>query len=153
MKLIRSGLLVSLAALAFVTACASKASSTATPLPTAKPFPSYVFQEPTTLPQFANIAATEAKNAAQSATVAPPLVERGKGRWDALACGTCHGDKGEGTPKGSALAGTKLNETDFLTFLRTGGTVGSSHLYAQNKLSESGAHNLYLYVLSLAPAK
>ena len=31
-----------------------------------------------------------------------------------------------------------------------GGTLGNAHLFAGNKLSATGAHNLYLYVLSLA---
>lgn len=80
----------------------------------------------------------------------PVAVERGKGRYEALECGSCHGVNGEGTDEGPALAGTELSQDEFITFLRTGGTIGNDHLYSTNRLSESGGRNLYIYVLSLS---
>jgi mono/diheme cytochrome c family protein len=114
-------------------------------------FPTYAYNEPTQVPQIATASAATATAAAVSdESLDPVAVERGLGRYEALECGTCHGANGEGVEgQGAALTGITLSETDFIGFLRSGGTVGISHQYATNRLSESGAKNLYQYILSL----
>ncbi len=98
----------------------------------------------------ATVAAQTAAAQGSSAGLDPQAVERGHDRYVALQCGSCHGENGEGTDQGSALAGTALSQADFISFLRSGGTVGSSHQYSTNRLSDSGGRNLYQYVLSLS---
>jgi mono/diheme cytochrome c family protein len=117
-------------------------------------FPTYAYVTRTEAPQIATAAAATAAAATQRASegiLDPVAVERGLGRYEALECATCHGANGEGVEgEGSALAGTTLSEADFIAFLRSGGTIGVSHQYATNRLSESGGKNLYQYILSLA---
>jgi mono/diheme cytochrome c family protein len=126
-----------------------------TPEPTVTPFPTFNFQVPTALPQFATAAATARSSAestagVQAVSLDPEAVERGKARYEALGCAACHGANGEGTDEGGPLAGTTLTEGEFITVLRTGGGLGSFHLFAANRLSDSGGHNIYQYVLSLS---
>jgi mono/diheme cytochrome c family protein len=117
-------------------------------LPTVTPIPVYEFVAPTEPPQLATVAAlTAAANTGDS--LDPEMVERGRGRYEALECGICHGVSGEGTDEGPALTGTTLSEDDFISFLRSGGTIGPDHQYSTNRLSDSGGRNLYLYILSL----
>lgn len=121
---------------------------------TAFQFPTYAYVTRTEVPQIATAAAATAVAATERASAGvldPVAVERGLGRYEALECATCHGVNGEGVEgEGPALAGTTLSETDFIGFLRSGGTIGVSHQYATNRLSESGGKNLYQYILSLA---
>lgn len=137
-------------------ACSPQAAGpTSTPTATNTPyvFPTYAFNQPTEAPAIATAAAgtATARQTTEAQTVAldPETVERGKGRWDALECASCHGENGEGTDDGPALAGTTLTEREFVDFLRTGGTIGNDHLYSTNRLSTGGVANLYQYVLSL----
>lgn len=119
--------------------------------PTQTMFPTYQFVAPTEAPQMATLAAgTAVANTGNQTALDPDKVARGKDRYTALQCDTCHGANGEGTDKGSALTALTLNEDDFISFMRSGGTVGSSHQYNTNKLSENGGKNLYQYLLSLA---
>jgi mono/diheme cytochrome c family protein len=128
--------------------CGSPSNSTESTRPTVTPIPVYEFVAPTEPPQLATVAAlTAAANTGDN--LDPELVERGRGRYEALECGTCHGVNGEGTDDGPALAGTALSEDDFISFLRSGGTIGPDHQYSTNRLSDSGGKNLYLYILSL----
>jgi mono/diheme cytochrome c family protein len=144
-----------------IASCSPQAAGpTATPTETATPFvfPTYAFNPPTEAPQIATAAAaTAAARAAAAAAAAvaldPVAVERGKGRWEVLECGSCHGANGEGTDDGPALAGVELEEEAFINYLRTGGTLGNDHLYATNRLSEGGIRNLYQYILSLEPVE
>lgn len=124
-----------------------EAADTATPI-----LPTHAFQQPTEAPAIATAAAATriAAEAGGSTELDPVAIERGQGRYEALECGSCHGAAGEGTDDGPALAGTTLSEDAFITFLRTGGTIGNDHLYATNRLSTSGGTNLYTYVLSLS---
>lgn len=142
--------------LMLVAACSPQAAEpTNTPAPTATTFtfPTYAFVQPTEPPQVATAAAgtssARATSSAQTIDLDPVAVERGQGRWEALECGTCHGENGEGTDDGPALAGTTLTQEEFINFLRTGGTIGNDHLYATDRLSQGGITNLYQYVLSL----
>ena len=135
----------------FLVACGA-ASPTQTPGTLPTPFPTYAFVPPTIPPAIASLAASSTL-AATVETLDPQKITLGMGRYVALKCGDCHGDAGQGTSNGSPLAGTKLSQDDFINFLRTGGTVGSSHLYSTNRLSETGGENIYLYVLSLAGGK
>lgn len=145
------------ALLILAAACSPQAAGpTNTPTATNTPyvFPTYAFNQPTEAPAIATAAAgTAAARAAaeeaQAVSLDPTAVARGKDRWDALECGSCHGESGEGTDNGSALAGTTLTEREFVDFLRTGGTIGNDHLYSTNRLSAGGVANLYQYVLSL----
>lgn len=122
---------------------------------TATPFPTFAFVAPTNPPVF-NQTAESTPEATAGATAEavvsdldPVAVERGLGRYEALECATCHGANGEGTDDGSALIGLALSETDFITFMRSGGEIGTSHQYSTDRLSERGALNLYQYLLSL----
>ena len=129
------------------------------PPPTHTPFPTFAFVEPTKAPVFEQAgdgsgptdAAVE-DAAAEAITLDPRKVERGLGRYEALACGSCHGAAGEGTDKASSLQGFALSEDDFITFVRSGGELGTEHQFSTDRLSNSGSRNLYQYLLSLAQA-
>jgi mono/diheme cytochrome c family protein len=117
-----------------------------------KEIPTYSFSQPTAPPQVATAAATLVSNAATTAEAAaldPQAVERGKGRYEALDCASCHGANGEGTDQGISLQAYNASEAEFVTFMRSGGSLGAAHQYGTNRLSESGAANLYQYLRSL----
>ena len=88
--------------------------------------------------------------AAVSTSLDPALVERGKGRYEALDCASCHGVGGAGTDQGKILVGLTQTEAEFLSFMRSGGTLGTLHQYPANRLSDSGAAALYQYLMSLS---
>jgi mono/diheme cytochrome c family protein len=104
---------------------------------------------PTEPPQLATVAALTVAAGEAESDLDPELVERGRGRYVALECGLCHGENGEGTDEGSPLTGLALNEEDFISYMRSGGTLGTDHQYSTNRLSDSGGRNLYQYLLSL----
>lgn len=119
------------------------------PQATPSPFPTYNFVPPT---QALNLG-TEAvgtQSASGAQAIDPELVKLGKGRYDALDCGSCHGADAKGTDKGKALVPNKLTQDQFIDFLRSGGKLGNAHLYSTNRLSETGGKNLYLYIVSLS---
>ena len=133
----------------------SKTAATATDEPpTETPFPTFAYIEPTKLPAFEQsenetpVAIDEA--ASEMLVLDPKLVDRGQGRYEALECGGCHGENGEGTDKGESLLEFALSEDDFITFVRSGGELGPSHQYSTDRLSNSGSRNLYQYLVSLA---
>src|SRR5262245_49569744 len=132
---------------AVLTAC--RPAATQVPQSTATDFPTFSFVQPTEAPSVVTIGA-ETATARGNQTLNPDQVALGKGRYEALACGSCHGDQGQGTDKGSKLAGTTLTEDQFISFLRSGGKLGNEHLYSTNRLSDAGGHNLYLYIISLS---
>jgi mono/diheme cytochrome c family protein len=138
--------------LAFVLLLVASCSPAATPAPTVPPFtqiPTFRYVAPTAPPPVATAAATVTVN--QSSTALDPArVERGRGRYVALNCGSCHGENGEGTDQASALVGTTLSEGEFVSFLRSGGGMGNEHLFSTNVLSDAGGRNLYQYILSLS---
>ncbi len=114
--------------------------------------PTFSFSQPTDAPQIATAGATLAVKADATADVVsldPQAVERGKGRYEVLDCASCHGAGGEGTDKGSSLLTYSANQEAFITFMRSGGKLGAAHQYATNRLSETGAANLYQYLRSL----
>lgn len=155
-RLFYPAILYALALLVLAAACSPQAAApTSTPAATNTPFvfPTYAFNQPTEAPQVATAAAATAAarqtTQAQTVSLDPTAVARGKDRWDALECASCHGENGEGTDNGPALAGTTQTEREFVDFLRTGGTIGNEHLYSTNRLSTGGIANLYQYVLSL----
>ena len=144
-RLVASGLFLLL-----LTACGSGAkSATAVPQVTPTAFPTYQFVAPTEAPIVLTVVA-ETATVSGNVALDPEKVDLGKGRYTALDCGSCHGDKAQGTDKGSALVGTKLTQDQFIDFLRTGGKLGNAHLYATNRLSDAGGKNLYLYIVSLS---
>lgn len=136
-----------------ILAACSPASSTseATVVPTNTTIPTYSFDEPTAAPSVATAAAATATAAAAgSQSLDPDAVERGKGRYEALECASCHGANGEGAgDKGGPLTALTLTEEEFISFMRSGGELSSDHQYSTNRLSESGGRNLYQYLLSL----
>jgi mono/diheme cytochrome c family protein len=136
----------------FLLSCSSAASE-GTPtitIPTLTPFPTFQFNAPTQPPQLATVAAATAAAASRDGqALDPERVSRGHDRYIALKCGSCHGENGEGTDEGVALVDMRLSEEDFITLLRSGGSIGSSHQYASNRLSDSGGRNIYQYLLSL----
>jgi cytochrome c553 len=111
--------------------------------PSRTPFPTFEFVAPTNPPAFNATAAPD--TTAQDAE----LIERGRGRYEALACGECHGANGEGTADGSSLLAFAMSETDFISFMRSGGSIGTSHQYSTDRLSERGSQSLYQYLISL----
>ncbi len=142
-KLILLGLVMMLLA-----ACGGQDAANA--LPTFTPIPTFSFQQPTDAPAVVTAASgTVTAIAAQANTLDPVAVERGRGRYEALECGVCHGANGEGTDEGSAMTIYQGDEESFIAFMRSGGELGAEHQYATNRLSDSGGRNLYQYLLSL----
>ncbi|MCY4018730.1 MAG: cytochrome c [Chloroflexi bacterium] len=142
-------------------ACGGAApQNTATPTdapPTHTPFPTFAFVEPTKAPVFeqtgAESGASDASpdDAAEDAiALDPKKVERGLGRYQALDCASCHGAAGQGTDKAGGLQDFAMSEDDFITFVRSGGELGTEHQYSTDRLSNSGSRNLYQYLVSLA---
>ena len=130
-----------------LTGCGGGANPTQ--VPTFTPIPTYRFETPTPLPA-TPISAATATTAGETA-LDPALVETGKGRYEAeaLACAGCHGADGKGTDKGSDLTISKQTEDEFITFMRSGGTLAPEHQYSTNLLSTNGGRALYQYLLSL----
>ncbi|MCY4536891.1 MAG: cytochrome c [Chloroflexi bacterium] len=125
--------------------------------PTHTPFPTFAFVEPTKAPEFEQTGeepgpSDEAVDdaAVRAITLDPKKVERGLGRYEALACGSCHGAEGEGTDKAGSIQDFAMSEDDFITFVRSGGELGTEHQYSTDRLSDSGSRNLYHYLVSLA---
>jgi len=62
-------------------------------------------------------------------------------------CTECHGDKGEGViDQGDAIAGTVNDPAKLTDLLRTGGDLGSEHLFGPTKISDDGIDALYTYI-------
>jgi mono/diheme cytochrome c family protein len=110
--------------------------------------PTYQYVEPTTAASVATAAAATEEVATDEA-VSNEAVDRGRGRYVALDCGSCHGENGEGTEQGGPLLEFAMTEDDFISFMRSGGSLGATHQYATNRLSASGGANLYHYLVSL----
>src|SRR5262249_29880606 len=134
-------------------ACGGGGSATAVPTQTI--IPTYNFLTPTPFASIQTAVATPAADTTAEATTEasasldPEVVARGKARYDALACATCHGENGEGTDKAKALTSFTMSEGDFVTFMRSGGTIGPTHQFATNRLSITGGAALYQYLLSI----
>lgn len=136
---------------ALILAGCSGAAATNTPSVTATPaiiVPTFSFTQPTAPPQVATAAVTRTVSTSRNAFDLE-AVERGRGRYEALECATCHGANGEGGDFAGQLIGYNADEADFITFMRSGGALGTGHQYATNRLSASGATNLYQYLRSL----
>lgn len=147
---LRVGLILFL--LSILTACGGSGgqNTNSNAYPTFTPIPTFSFQQPTAAPAVASAAAaTSTAAAAQSVALDPTAVERGRGRYEALECGVCHGANGEGTDEGSAMSASVMTEEEFIAFMRSGGELGAEHQYSTNRLSDSGGRNLYQYLLSL----
>ncbi len=143
-------ILIAMVAFAACTSSGNSANTSPTTFPTLTPIPSYNFVLPTQPPQLATVAAgTEAAVSNTSNTLDPEKVSKGKDRYTALACNSCHGDNGEGTDKGKALTSFTMSQDDFISFMRSGGSMGSEHQYSTNRLSDGGGKNLYEYLKSL----
>lgn len=126
---------------------AAAPSETATPAPTNTAIiPTFSFTQPTAPPSVATAAATVTVGVAAVDTQA---IERGRGRYEALDCASCHGDVGEGIDGEKSLLAYAATEAEFISFMRSGGELGTDHQYSTNRLSESGGRNLYLYLMSL----
>jgi mono/diheme cytochrome c family protein len=113
-----------------------------TRLPTSTPIPTYEFIPPTEAPEVV---------AASTPTLDAAAVERGRERYEdeELGCAGCHGEQGEGTDLGPPLTTSTISLNDFITLMRSGGSIGSSHQFSTNRLSDSGGRNLYQYLLSI----
>ncbi len=145
------GLVALLCVAPILTACSSSPAATPTvPPPTRTPFPTFAYIKPTTEGVFETDAADSDAAPTASIELDEKLVGRGRGRYEALECGSCHGENGEGTSQGKSLLQFDLPEEDFITFVRSGGELGTSHQYSTDRLSNSGSRNLYQYLVSLA---
>ena len=146
---------------AFLLASCSGAGSQNTAVPTKvpatlTPFPTFAFVEPTKAAVFGpddedDDAATGGEDESTATFLLDPKkVDRGLARYEALECADCHGVGGAGTDKADGLLGFALSEDDFITFMRSGGVLGTDHQYSTDRLSNSGSRNLYQYLVSLA---
>ena len=134
-----------------LSACSSGPAATPTvPPPTRTPFPTFAYIQPTTEGAFEVEESPGEAAPAASIDLDEKLVGRGRGRYEALECGSCHGENGEGTSQGKSLLQFAMQEEDFITFVRSGGELGTSHQYSTDRLSNSGSRTLYQYLLSLA---
>ena len=87
---------------------------------------------------------------AATSGVANPDLERGARSYAKNNCAQCHGEQGEGVSgKGEAIAGTTLALNEFDTLLRTGGGLGTEHIFGPSAVSPTGMEFLYEYVKSL----
>lgn len=163
--------LASLSSALLLAACGGSGGTPgATAIPTSTPIPTYGIALPTSMLVLSTAAptaeatdavdataeaTTEATAEATAAAVASTgsldaaLVERGKGRYEALDCASCHGADGAGTDDGKTLIGLTQTEGEFASFMRSGGSLGAAHQYPANRLSDSGVKALYQYLLSL----
>jgi mono/diheme cytochrome c family protein len=148
---------VALAALLLVALAACGGGKKGAPRPTSTPIPR--FEEvvpPTTVPLLETAAATVQAGQGTGPEIDPTAVARGAVNWERLQCASCHGDHGQGGVgeingvKAPSLIDMTLTEAEFIDWLRTGGSVGSAHLFSTDRLSDSGGRNLYQYVLSLS---
>ena len=134
-------------------ACGGSSEPTPTPTdppPTATPFPTFAYVGPTNPPVFDETAAEATEAAGGGIALDPKLVDRGRGRYEALECGNCHGGAGEGTDNAPGLLDFDLSEDDFITFVRSGGEMGPRHQFSTDRLSNSGSRNLFQYLVSIA---
>ena len=127
---------------------------TVAPTLTPTAFPTFAFVQPTLVPEVAAAATEVAATAAAAAANDTFVIDEekagfGQARWEALECGSCHGENGEGTDDGGPLLDYKVDEDTFVDFLRTGGEFADDHRYPAERLSNSGISNLYHYVRSL----
>jgi mono/diheme cytochrome c family protein len=120
-------------------------------LPTATTIPTFAYVAPTAPPSVATAAAaTQTAQASSSAgSLDMEAVERGRARYEALACAECHGENGEGVDDVPPLSASVQTEDEFIAFMRSGGDIGPDHQFASNRLSASGGRNLYQYLLSI----
>src|SRR3954471_19209864 len=127
----KRNLLISLLILLLVAACSG--GPAATPLPTPSQIPTYNYVQPTLVSVIVAVDATETPEAV--AAVDPEMISQGHDRYVALKCSDCHGENGEGNgDKGPTLVGLSLSEDDFITFMRSGGKLGTAHQFAANRL-------------------
>lgn len=141
-----------LTAMLLISACGGDSRSGATPAdlpPTHTPFPTFAFVEPTKASVFERTPEAETSSEAEI-ELEPKAVERGRGRYEALECGNCHGENSEGTDGVKGLLDFDLTEDDFVTFMRSGGELGTRHQFSTDRLSNSGSRNLYQYLVSIA---
>jgi mono/diheme cytochrome c family protein len=136
--------------IAVLAACSTAATPTMSPQATVTPIPVYEYIAPTAPPQLATLAAQTATVPTGDDGLDPERVERGRDRYVALECASCHGENGEGLEEGTALIGFAQSEDEFVSFMRSGGTMGAEHQYSTNRLSDTGGRNLYQYLLSLS---
>lgn len=141
-----------------VVLAACQPQATAIPLPTSTPLAVFEYQLPTPLPEdkVATAAAATAAAGGQGAvTLDLEAVARGANSWERLECGSCHGAQGEG---GAGSVGDKtappltdlgMSQSEFLDWMRTGGTMGNAHLFSADRLSDGGSRDLYQFMLSL----
>jgi mono/diheme cytochrome c family protein len=137
-------LLCACALLIVVSGCGS--STPAATIPAATTIPTYSFIAPTEAPSVATAAATRVVQ--DTTELDPELVERGFGRYEAL-CASCHGADGAGIDEAPSLLNVTMTSDEFIDFMRSGGSIGTEHQFATDRLSASGARNLYQYLLSI----
>jgi mono/diheme cytochrome c family protein len=105
-----------------------------------------------------SIIGVQTTGAAPQAAAAPAgNTENGKRLFQAQACGTCHGDQGQGglpnpEKEGAAprIGPTRLSQPAFLAFVRN--PIGRMPPYKSESVSDAEVADLYAFLQSLAPA-
>jgi mono/diheme cytochrome c family protein len=105
-----------------------------------------------------SIIGVQTTGAAPQAAAAPAgNTENGKRLFQAQACGTCHGDQGQGglsnpEKEGAAprIGPTRLSQPAFLAFVRS--PIGRMPPYKSESVSDAEVADLYAFLQSLAPA-
>lgn len=108
------------------------------------------------IPCFSFVAAQTTTPAPKATATPAASTENGKLLFQAQACGSCHGDQGQGglpnpQQEGAAprIAPTRLSQPAFLAFVRH--PIGRMPPYKSQSVSDAELADLYAFLQSLAP--
>lgn len=148
-QLILPFLAVALLLLVLLAGCGRSAEDTSTPMPAANDqnrvptMPAARFNQPT--PSTDLKAASEAD---KQADTDEPDIATGALIYS-NRCAECHGEEAMGTDQAASLIGLTLSEAEFTDLIRTGGELGTDHLFGSTKISPEGLQSVYVYLTSL----
>jgi mono/diheme cytochrome c family protein len=108
------------------------------------------------VPGFSFVAAQTTAPAPKATARPAASTENGKLLFQAQACGSCHGDQGQGglpnpQKEGAAprIGPTRLSQPTFLAFVRN--PIGRMPPYSRQSVSDGELADLYAFLQSLAP--
>lgn len=148
-QFILPSLAVALLLLVLLAGCGRSAEDTSTPMPAANDqnrvptMPAARFNQPT--PSTDLKAASEAD---KQADTDEPDIATGALIYS-NRCAECHGEEAMGTDQAASLVGLTLSEAEFNDLIRTGGELGTDHLFGSTKISPEGLQSVYVYLTSL----